>query len=209
VFFYDARLRAAAGTADPHRKLELLGDALADTPARDDARIPAFHRAAALNQNEYALAIIEQLLRQQHLLRAPVRDTNEEEEIISADETQADAGNHVADSSRPVIASGELSPLEQAHLVRSVGEVMTELNRLDEALPYLQLAQKLERAPARVKEIQSEIAKVRMRLRRQHLNAARQPILHADLEQDRVVRPRLVAQAAPAARANSKASEKP
>lgn len=209
VFFYDARLRAAEATADPHRKLQLLGNALADIPARDDARIPAFHRAAALHQNEYALAIIERLLRQQHLLRAPVRETNEEEEIISADDTQTNAGSLGAEPSRPVIASGEVSPLEQAQLVRLVGEVMTELNRLDEALPYLQLAQKLERAPARAKEIRSEIANVRMRLRRQHLNAARQPILHADLEQDRVVRPRLVAQVAPAAKANSKASAKP
>ncbi len=86
---------------------------------------------------------------------------------------------------------------------------MTELNRLDEAIRYLQLAQKLEKAPAREKEIRSEIAHLRMRLRRQHLNAARQPILHAELEQDRLVRPRLVAQAAPAAKAHSKASEKP
>ena len=86
---------------------------------------------------------------------------------------------------------------------------MTQLNRFDEALPYLQLAQKLEKAPPRVKEIRSEIANVRMRLRRQHLNAMRQPILHADLEQDRLVRPRLVAQPALAAKAKSKASEKP
>jgi len=209
LFFYDARLRAAEATADPHRKLQLLGSALADISTREDARIPAFYVAAALNQNEYALAVIEQLLRQQHLLRAQVRETNEEEEIIRADQTQTDDGNNEAESPRPVIASGNLSPREQAQLARTVGGVMTELNRLDEAIRYLQLAQKLEKAPAREKEIRSEIAHLRMRLRRQHLNAARQPILHAELEQDRLVRPRLVAQAAPAAKAHSKASEKP
>lgn len=207
-FFYDARLTAAQATADPHLKLRLLGNALADTPARDDARIPAFHAAAALRQNEYALAIIAELLRQQHLLRAPTPKTNEEEAIIEAGETETPAGYNERESSRPVIASATLSPLEQAQFLRSVGEVMSELNRLDEALPYLQLAEKLEKAPAGVKEIRSEIARVSMRLRRQHLNAARQPILHADLEQDRLVRPRLVARAAPA-KPNSKASEKP
>jgi cellulose synthase operon protein C len=208
LFFYDARVKAAQAASDPHLKLQLLGNALAETPSRDDARIPAFHAAAALNQNEYALAIIEQLLRQQHLLRTPVKESLEEEEIISSDETQTDAESD-AEFSRPVIASGKLSPLEQAQLVRSVGEVMTQLNRLEEALPYLHLAQKLEKAPARVKEIRSEIASVRASLRRQHLNVARQPILHAELEQDRLVRSRLVAEANPFAKPNSKAGEKP
>jgi hypothetical protein len=85
---------------------------------------------------------------------------------------------------------------------------MDRLNRLNQALPYLQLAQKLERAPARQKEIAVEIASVKTRLRRKQLNARRQPILHAELEQDRVVRPRLVARVPPA-RANAKAGEKP
>jgi hypothetical protein len=44
---------------------------------------------------------------------------------------------------------------------------------------------------------------VRARLRRQQLNAARQPILHEALEQDRLVRPRLLAHAAPPAKAAS------
>ena len=86
---------------------------------------------------------------------------------------------------------------------------MTRLNRLNEALPYLQLAQKLEKAPVRLKEIRVEVANVKARLRREHLNAARQPILHADLEQDRLVRPRLIAQTTPVARPNGKAGEKP
>jgi hypothetical protein len=86
---------------------------------------------------------------------------------------------------------------------------MDRLNRPNQALPYLQLAQKLEKAPARQKQIAVEIASVKTRLRRQQLNARRQPILHAELEQDRVVRPRLVARSVPAARASAKAGEKP
>jgi len=50
------------------------------------------------------------------------------------------------------------------------------------------------------------LADVRARLRRQHVNAMRHPVLHEALEQDRLVRPRLVAQAAakPAANAGDK-----
>ena len=40
------------------------------------------------------------------------------------------------------------------------------------------------------------ITDVSARLRRQRLNAARQPILHEALEQDRLVRPRIVARLA-------------
>jgi hypothetical protein len=86
---------------------------------------------------------------------------------------------------------------------------MIKLSRFNEALPYLQLAQKLEKAPAPVKEIKAEIANVKTRLRREQQNATRQPILHADLEQDRLVRQRLVARTATVTKANSKAGEKP
>jgi len=44
-------------------------------------------------------------------------------------------------------------------------------------------------------------------LRRERLNLARQPILHQELEQDRVVRPRLVARAATPGKANTTGGE--
>ena len=43
---------------------------------------------------------------------------------------------------------------------------------------------------------------------RQRLNAARQPILHEALEQDRLVRPRLLARSAPPAKASAKGGTK-
>ena len=109
----------------------------------------------------------------------------------------------------PEVTRTKLAPSQQAQISRTVGEVMDRLNRLNQALPYLQFAQKLEKAPTRQKEIGVEIASVKTRLRRQQLNATRQPILHAELEQDRLVRPRLVARSVPPARANAKAGEKP
>jgi predicted Zn-dependent protease len=208
-FFYDARRKAAQGAADPRAKLQLLENALADTAGWDDARIPIFHAAAGLNQNEYALAAIEQLLRQQHLLRVPARQSNEEEEIVSDGGAEPEGDGGEDNSSTPATPATRISQLQQAQVGRAVGEVMIKLNRFNEALPYLQLAQKLEKATPRLKEIRVEIADVKARLRREQQNAARQPILHAELEQDRVVRPRLVARATPIAKANSKASEKP
>src|SRR5882672_4611819 len=88
---------------------------------------------------------------------------------------------------------------EQARVARTLGDLMFRLNRLDEALRYLRTAQKLETAPAARRQISSAITEVNARLRRQQLNAARQPILHEALEQDRLVRPRLLARSSPSA----------
>jgi hypothetical protein len=191
--------------------LPLLGGALAETSSRDDARVPEFYAAAALNQNEFALAAIEPLLRDQRLLRTPPPGNNEEEEILGADETypDSDADNAEEEASGSVNTNTKLTPAQQGQLARAVGEVFARLERLNEALPYLQLAQNLEKTAARLKEIKSETASVKSRLRQEQVNAARQPVLHADLEQDRVVRPRLVAQTTRATVPTVKAGEKP
>jgi tetratricopeptide (TPR) repeat protein len=206
-FFYDARLKAAQNVSDAHAKLQLLGNALADNAARDDARIPLFIVAASLHTDEFALASIEQLLRDQLLLRPTGTEGNEEEEILSSEESGPEADEEVS-ATPEVTRTTKLSPLQQTQVARTAGEVMVRLNRLSQSLPYLLLAQKLEKAPARQKEISVEIASVKTLLRRQQLNASRQPILHAELEQDRVVRPRLVARSAPPARSNVKAGVK-
>jgi hypothetical protein len=86
---------------------------------------------------------------------------------------------------------------------------MVRLHRWSEALPYLQVAQRLEKAAARRKEVIGKLAEVRTVLRRERLNLARQPILHQELEQDRVVRPRLVARTATPAKASATGGEKP
>ena len=90
----------------------------------------------------------------------------------------------------------KLPTADQAQAATTLGEVMVRLNRLDDGLRYLQAARRLEKTPARRKEIGNMIAAVTVRLRRQQLNAARQPILHEALEQDRLVRPRIVARLA-------------
>jgi cellulose synthase operon protein C len=208
-YFYEARLRAAQSASDPHVKLQILGNALAEIAARDDARLPLFHAAASLHLDEFALASIEHLLREQVFFREQVNETSEEEEIVSSDDVETEADTDTEEEARPVFALTKLASIQQVQLARSVGEVMVRLNRLSEALRYLQFAAKLGKMPARRKEINAEIANAKGRLRRQQLNAARQPILHAELEQDRLVRPRVVQHGAPQTQTSSKSGEKP
>ena len=70
-YFYDARIRAAQNVADPKTKLELLSHCIIDFPRRNEARIPLFRAAYAMQSNEYALGVMEPLFQTQ-FLRASV-----------------------------------------------------------------------------------------------------------------------------------------
>lgn len=191
-FFYDARLKAAQSSADPHTKVQLLGNALADTPAPDDARIPLFMAAAGMHSDELARGVIGPLLRQQ-FFRSVMPLGSREEEIIRETNNDTDDENVPSEVDSPF----KLPVAQQAQVARTLGDLMIRLNQLDDALRYLRVAHKLETAPASHKEISGAITEVSARLRRQRLNAARQPILHEALEQDRLVRPRVLARFAP------------
>ncbi len=201
-FFYDARLVAAQASTDPRVKIAIFGRALADTPARDDARIPFFRAAISVSNDELALASIDQILRGQLLRQLPSRDYVDQN-IISADEEE------VPEEEEPLPQTAALQPSQQVQLAHEVGLVLIRLERLEEAASYLQTAQKLEKSPAERKRITALLQDVRARLRRQRANAARQPILHAELEQDRLVRPRLVARATPTPKSPAKTGGKP
>jgi predicted Zn-dependent protease len=191
-FYHDARLRAASGSTDAQIKIKLLSNALGDTPSREDARIPLFQAAAGLHEDEFALASIEQLLRGQTFKR-PSSGENEEDEMINSAENDADSGE--SSETTPGYAATKPSTQQQSEFALLVGNVMNRLNRLGDALSYYQFAQNLEKTAARRKEIRVEIANMKTRLGRQQANTQRQPILHAELEQDRIVRPRLAASA--------------
>jgi len=199
-FFYDARLKAAENAADNAAKVQPLSKALAGTPARGDARIPLFKAAESIHSDEVALLSIDPFLRDLLLHRASPDESNDEE-IVSSGDTDTDVGDEEARAQ--AYTASKMSPAEQAQISVGVANSLVRLHRWSEALPYLQLAQKLEKAPAHRKEIAGKLAEVRTLLRRERLNLARQPILHQELEQDRVVRPRLVAHAATAAKAST------
>ncbi|MGH9552089.1 MAG: tetratricopeptide repeat protein, partial [Terriglobales bacterium] len=190
-FFYDARLRAAYSVGDARVKVQLLVNALADTPARDDARIPLFQAAAGMHSDEFARGVIAPLLRSQFLSSIPRPVSGREEMMMEADRDAADQ-NPPSRMNDPF----RLPTPQQAQVATTLGELMIRLNRMDEALRYLQVARQLEKTPARRKEIDGMITEVSARLRRQRLNSARQPILHEALEQDRLVRPKVLARAA-------------
>jgi cellulose synthase operon protein C len=203
-YFYNARIRAAQNVADPKTKIQLLSHCVIDFPGRDEARIPLFEAAAAAQSQEYALGVMEPLFQTQ-FLRAYVPATGaagvEEEQIIHSSDEE-DASDESSAPAKPA-ASGKLSRAQQARVAQMIGDTMIRLNRLADAVSYYQSARQLESTRAVRKILYRKIADAKASLGMQQQNAARQPILHEALEQDRVVRPQLVARATPLSRAST------
>jgi hypothetical protein len=200
-YFYEGRIKAAQAAPDPQTKLQLLSHCVIDFPRRDDARVPLFQAAASLRSDEFALGILELLLRAQFLGRvAPSSTGFEEEQIVSSDSEEGDESG----ATSPGQQSTTFSRPQQAQLSRTVGETMTRLNRLPDAVSYFEIARRLESSSAVRKEVVQKIAELKTASRIQHQNSARQPLLHEALEQDRIVRPRLVAGAPASSRTATK-----
>ncbi len=190
-YFYEARIKAAEKLSDTKLKIQLLSHCVIDFPRRNPARVPLFQASAGEQSDRYALAILEQLFQTQFLHNPPAE--NEGEQIVSSvdEEESAYDGNILS------ATETQLSRAQQAQVSQMIADVMMRLSRPADALSYYQTARRLEKSPAVLKTLNQKIAAVKTTLRVQRENAARQPILHESLEQDRVVRPRLLARAAP------------
>jgi len=79
---------------------------------------------------------------------------------------------------------------------------------LPDAVCYFEIARRSQTSPAARKDLAHKITDLKAALRRQRQNAARQPLLHEALEQDRIVRPRLLARAAPVPKSVTKTVSK-
>ena len=201
-FFVDARLAAAENAPNPRNKREILEKTLADSPSDDAARLAFFRAAASTGADQLALASIEQFLERRMFGQAAVNDSSDRE-------NSADAGNDSAAISQVQTSSTlALEPAEVTEFTHEIALAMIRVGRLEEAVGYLQIDRKLETSPEKRKLVASEILDLEARLRLERTNAAREPILHADLEQDQLVRPRLVPRAtAPKAAAAAEAGK--
>ncbi|MGD0416757.1 MAG: tetratricopeptide repeat protein, partial [Terriglobales bacterium] len=205
-YFYEARIKAAQNAADSQTKLQLLSHCIIDFPRLDAARVPLFQVAASIHSDEFAIGVLGPLLHAQ-FVGSTVRSTpdSEDEQIVRSDN---DEDNESDDSSSPVTLSPRLSRAQQAQVAQAIGETMARLNRLSDAVSYFEIARRSQTLPAARKDLAHQIADLKAALRIQHQNAARQPLLHEALEQDRIVRPQLLARAGPVPKPVSKPASK-
>lgn len=194
-YFYEVRVRAAQNVTDTQMKIQLLSHCIIDFPRRDEARIPLFQAAVAAQSNEYALGAMAPLFQMQFLLNSAPEAGSEEGQIISSPNEEEDSED---ESTTSASQAAKLSRGQQAAIAQMIGDTMSRLDRLSDALSYYQAARRLQTSQPVRKTLSRKIAETISALRIQHQNAARQPLLHEPLEQDRVVRPRLIARASSA-----------
>ena len=187
-FFSDARLKAAQSLTDADAKIRLLSNTLAESPDRTDIRIALFQAAGMEQNDQLAVAAISPLL--VSVPRTPRR----------AFGTVGISPNERAPENPNVSAPEGVAVSEWPAIAALVGECMTRLDRLSEAIPYLQTALDRAQDTTAQKKLGDEIAVAQGRLSLEEKNVTRAPILHQMLEQQGLVRPKLTAlPAAPAA----------
>jgi hypothetical protein len=132
-------------------------------------------------------------------LRNNVAEATSEGEQIASSGFEGEESND--ETNAPDSAAVKLSRAQQAEIAQMVGDTMVSLGKISDAVAYYDRARRAESSAAVRKALLRKIADAKSVLRIQHENAARQPLLHEALEQDRVVRPQLLARAALAPKA--------
>ncbi len=178
----------AAESLAPAARIALLRAALEDNPNGDIARVPLLKAATAAGDYHLAIAAMKPNLQNSAVETAlNAASTTDDDDDLANQESQAE------DTVRTFI---KLSVKERAEISRDLGLAFEKINSLNQALPYLQRAYRLETDAAVKTLINKEVQQIRATQRRRAANLARQPVIHTNLEQEHVVRPRLAELAA-------------
>jgi tetratricopeptide (TPR) repeat protein len=208
-YFYAARLTAAKTTTDAALSARLLGNALADAPDRDTVRVPLFYAFAALKQDQLALSDIEPLLRVGYLMGLSRHVSRSYDQDAASEDSEAgeldDAAGRVPASSE----RNEAPPGDRAVLAIAVAKSYANLGALETSLRYYRMALNGKISDTTRAEVTRSINEVRGAIRRNANNARRMPVIHKEIDQDHLVRPRLVAvqNASPPAKADGNPKE--
>jgi hypothetical protein len=172
-YFFAAPLHAASETPDPASKIKLLSAALAVDPKANPSRFALFEASAQARRDRLALSIY-----------------------------QSDIGNNEETEFQPWIAeqfltASGLDQPQRALVAHRLAEARQRLGSLAGALVLFRTAEKLEEGEQTKGALRRSIATLKAQVDRRIANDARRPIVTSNIEQDRPVRPRLTATAAP------------
>ena len=163
LFYVEARIKAADESSDPEVKLRLWRGALAIAPAEGRVRLGTLRAAVALQRDSFVLAVAR---------------TGTQPEYRRAGKS-------------PVLPQIELSNDERAAIAESLAAASERLDDLNIAANYLRAAMDLRPKGAR-EALERHLKILLAEQDRREKNAARQPVIKEVIEQDTVVRPRMV-----------------
>ena len=181
-FFFAARMKAMEG-APASARIGLLRAALEDNPAGDSARVPLLKAAFETGDYYLAIATMKPYIAGGNPETAlEVNQGAEDPDAVSGQDWQAEGA---------VNAFAKLLPKEKAEIARELGLAFEKTGALNQALPFLRKAYRLETDAAVKAQINKEVQQIRLVQRRRAANQTRQPQIHSELEQQHTVRPRL------------------
>jgi cellulose synthase operon protein C len=186
-FFVDARVAAAACATDEKTRESILGAAMAIAPENDTVRIAYVWAAFGSGQDSRALVAYEPLVASNNASYAP-RFSRGDDSSASSDATE----DNEAESAPPVSTSSAMKPEEAAKLAWYAIHAREKRQEPDEALKLVQSAMAQEQDHARHLAFEKEEKRLETEAARLDENEARAPNIHVELDQDRVVRPRLL-----------------
>ena len=192
-YFYAARLSAAKNSADKATSARLLGNTLADAPDRDAVRVPLFYALAALKQDRLALAAIAPLLRGGYLAGLSSRVPRSYPADFEPEDAAAGAPDAAPGDLPANDVQNEIPPGERAALAIAVAQSNANLGALENSLRYYRMALNGNLSGNARAEVTKNINSVRAAIRRNANNAQRVPVIHKEIDQDHLVRPRLMA----------------
>jgi Tfp pilus assembly protein PilF len=177
----EARIDAAQEAADPQAKLRLWREALALAPMDGRARLGALRAAITLRRDSLALAL-EQPGGQPEMGFNPIapyyRRRNRYLPFRQAETAS-------------VLPQIQLTDVERAAIAEALAAAAQRLDDLEAAMSHLRAAIDLRPAAERV-ALQRHLDALLAEQGRRAQNAARQPAIKNVIEQDRVVRPRIL-----------------
>jgi Flp pilus assembly protein TadD len=189
-FFHYSRVEAAKAAKDPAVRMRLLSAAIAIQPDSNPARLALFRAAADSRRWSLAVAALTPLLESSNSYRGEGADAEQGEgEDESAEEPPAPAG---------FLGRINLDPAARALLACTLADAMQKLDRLPEAQTYFGVALELEPAAEARTQLRQRLAAVRSELARRTRDEQRRPRVSPNLEQQSLVRPRLLAKSTPA-----------
>jgi tetratricopeptide (TPR) repeat protein len=186
-----AGIRTQGALLDARRREPLLRESLAISPDGPDSRtirIAIFRADAELHADALAIAAIRSFVPQLQALKMEV--------ATEADTTVADTNDGPNEqtsgaSGSPLPAFEPQGMSDRAELLSEVSDVSWRLGQESESLQYLQRAVRLAQDIQQKKLWQQKLLQHRAVLHREQLNVARLPSIHASLDQNSAVRPRL------------------
>ncbi|HEY0759091.1 MAG TPA: hypothetical protein VGD59_07545 [Acidisarcina sp.] len=190
--FVPARMAAAACATDKSLRERLLHEALSTAPSDNKVRLEYIWAAFDARRDARALVAAGPFLSGYPRPANHYASAEDDAGPADNDEGQTNSSSYAGNAAGQGTSINSLSPTDAIRLYTLAMHVLEDRHDTQQALAMLQEALFWVKEPAARRTLEADQRRLNARLAREQENAARAPKVHAELDQDRIVRPRLL-----------------